>query len=934
MPFFRRVLSLCAALTLLSSAPAFAAKQTSAFFPEPLVARARENAAKYPWAAAIRDDIVKAAEPWLKMSDNELWSLQFGHTITRTWMVWSNGHCPACKEGVPMYNWKVDALGQPWKMRCPHCKELFPKNDFAKFYKSGLDEHGIFDPKRADRSLLFNVEHPDPADPLHMFGVDDGEGYVEGQKRWRFIGAYLIYGQWKQAIVGGAHKLAEAYVVTGDPQYAHKAAVLLDRAADVYPTFDYKTEGLVYEVPGVAGYVSTWHDACVETRELVLAYDMILPALIRDTELQQFLAAKARDYKLDNPKASIADIRRNIEQRILVDCQTSRAKIQSNYPQTDITIAFAKTALAWPENRDEVNAIIGGIIKQTTAVDGTSGEKGLSGYSAMAIRGLADLLAMYSRMDPAFLPDMCKRAPKLHDAFRFHMNAWCFQRYYPSCGDSGSYCAAVEHLASVPMTTAPSISPSMFTFLRQLYEQTKDERFVQALYHGNGKKLDGLPHDLFAENPEQFQENTRKIIDQFGTRIQSPTVNNQQWCLALLRGGKDENERVLWLDYDSGGQHSHCDGMNLGLFAKGLDLMPDFGYPPVQYGGWGAPRAQWYMRSMAHNTVVVDGQDTRRAAGKTNIWADGKQFHAIQAACPEMIGGGRYERTAAMVDVSDRDMYVIDLFRVTGGSEHYKFFRSHFGTLTATGVPEQSATVLPNVPHMRNWKGGPASSSWSADWKIDDQLQLLSRPADLHVRYTDLTTSSEAYTGETWVSVCLHGFTSNQEAWVPHLMTRRKAAQAPLSSTFVSIVEPYEAKSNISSMQRLPLVSADGTPSGEMNVALEVTLNDGRRDLFVSSDRPAVASQPGETVLVQKESGLTFDGGICLVRRDAAGAPVGLALGNARSVRIGNLAVRLKADAGYVELAIEKGTVQMLAGDPVQIEELTVDGKPAAVRAK
>ncbi len=102
-----------------------------------------------------------------------------------------------------MYEWIADALGQPWKMRCPHCRELFPKNDFLKFYRSGLNEQNVFDPKRADRFLLFNLEHPDPADPLHKFGVDDGEGYVEGGKRWRFIGAYLIYGQWKQAIVAG-----------------------------------------------------------------------------------------------------------------------------------------------------------------------------------------------------------------------------------------------------------------------------------------------------------------------------------------------------------------------------------------------------------------------------------------------------------------------------------------------------------------------------------------------------------------------------------------------------------------------------------------------------------------------------------------------------------------------------------------------------------
>jgi hypothetical protein len=916
-------------------AQAQAAKETSAFYPEALVARARENAAKQPSAAAIRDEIVKAAKPWIGMTDDQLWSLQFGHTITRSWMVWSNGHCPACKEGVPMYSWIIRAFEQPWKVRCPHCRELFPKNDFSKFHNSGLDEHGIFDPKRADRSLLFNADHPDPADPLHKFGVDDGEGYVEGDKRWRFIGAYLIYGQWKQAIVGGGRKLAEAYVVTGDAKYAHKAGVLLDRVADVYPTFDYKTEGLVYEVAGVAGYVSTWHDACVETRELVLTYDMILPALSQDAGLVKFLAAKARQYNLDNPKSSFADIRRNIEERILIDCVKNRVKIRSNYPQTDITIAFAKTALAWPDNRDEVGAIIAEVINRTTAVDGTSGEKGMSGYSAMAIRGLADLLAMYARMDAEFLPDMFKQAPRLHDAFRFHMNAWCFQRYYPSCGDAGSYCAPVDDYVSVPTTSNASLSPSMYTFLRQLYEHTGDHRFIQALYHNNVGKLDGLPYDLFDADPVAFQQQVKQVIDRVGTRIQLPSVNNQQWRLALLRSGKDANERVLWLDYDSGGQHSHADGMNLGLFARGLDLMPDFGYPPVQYGGWGAPRAQWYVSSMAHNTVVVDGGNTQPAGGKTLLWADGKDFHAIQASCPEMIGGGRYERTAVMIDTSDRDAYVVDVFRVAGGTDHSKFLRSHFGTLTTEGVPETPASLFAAVPHMRNWRGGSARSGWSVEWKVEDRLGLLPQPPDLHVRYTDLTADAEAYTGETWVSVCKYGFSANDESWVPHVVSRRQAAQAPLVSTFVSVLEDYAGKSKIASLQRLPLESTDGKMRADGDVAVELILIDGRRDLFVSRNlEPGqVASQPADPGLVEPRSGLRFDGQTCLVRCSAAGVPSLLCLGRTRSTQIGALSIQLKNSPEYVEILLENEQAMLVRGHPGDIQTLTIDGNKLEMSA-
>ena len=79
---------------------------------------------------------VAEAAPWLALSDDQLWYAMFGPTITRSWMVWSDGFCPSCKKPVKMYAWEIDAFKNPWKVQCPHCGELFPKNDFHKFSDS------------------------------------------------------------------------------------------------------------------------------------------------------------------------------------------------------------------------------------------------------------------------------------------------------------------------------------------------------------------------------------------------------------------------------------------------------------------------------------------------------------------------------------------------------------------------------------------------------------------------------------------------------------------------------------------------------------------------------------------------------------------------------------------------------------------------------
>jgi len=909
------------------------AKEYAVFYPPNLVEKARTNVAKVPWAAEQRDRIVEAAQPWMKLSDDDLWSLMFGHTITRSWMVWSNGFCPSCKHSVPMYTWEMAALERPWKVRCPHCKEQFPKNDFHKFYLSGLDEHGVFDPKRADRSLLFNADHPDPSDPLHKFGVDDGEGYVEGENRWRFIGAYLIYGQWKQAVLGGINKLAAAYVVTGDTAYAHKAGVLLDRVADLYPTFDFAKEGLVYEVPGVAGYVSTWHDACEETRELVLAYDAVFEGLRDDAELVTFLSRKAKEFKLDNPKASTEDIRRNIEDRILRDALENRGKIHSNYPRTEIAVATTMAVLGWPGNREEVYAVLDPMLEKASAVDGVTGEKGLAGYTSFTIQGVATVLEQFSRLDPGFLKDMLDRHPRLHDMYRFHIDTWCFQQYYPVVGDSTAYARKSERYVGVGLSKSPGVGPSMYTFLWKLYEITGDAAFVQVLFHENGGSVKDLPYDLFADAPRALQRKVQDVIAREGATIQIGSVNKRQWHLAILRSGRGPDSRALWLEYDSGGGHGHLNGMNLGLFAKGLDLMPDFGYPPVQYGGWGSPRARWYTLTAAHNTVAVDVGNTRGGspppAGETTLWADGERFRAIRASGPDLIEGKRYERTAALVDISDRDSYVVDIFRVIGGTDHAKFFHSHFGTVTTQGLSLSPGEDYGKDLQMRDFRCDPAPQpGWSADWKVDDRYGYLPPGKEVRLRYTDLTTGAQACTCEGWVTASM--FNETKEVWIPRLMVRRQAKEAPLASTFVSVIEPYEKSSNIAAIRRLPLTSPDGAACPDADVAIEITLADGRNDLIIAAD---AEDRPGnDKSLVQKDWNVRLDGELCLIRLDKDGKPQRIALCGRRAVTAGDLSLKLQKVGEFIEIAFDKGRARVEAGNPEDVAEITLGGKPLKAR--
>ena len=135
----------------------------------------------------------------------------------------------------------------------------------------------------------------------------------------------------------------------------------------------------------------------------------------------------------------------------------SPKKIYSNYPQPDITVSIIKTVLGGNGSREEVRAIFDRVLDQASAVDGVTGEKGMSGYSAYAIQGMARWLAQYSQTDPEFLREMLRRHPRLHDMFRFHIDVWCLQKYYPLIGDTGAFARPVDRYAGVAVVKNPAL---------------------------------------------------------------------------------------------------------------------------------------------------------------------------------------------------------------------------------------------------------------------------------------------------------------------------------------------------------------------------------------------------------------------------------------------------------------------------------------------
>jgi hypothetical protein len=918
-------------------------KRQSVFFPKETTDVLQANLKRNPAAQAQARACLEAAQVWLEKSDDELWSAMFGATLRRSWMVWSNGFCPSCRKDVPMYGWKIDGLRQPWKAACPHCHEMFPKNDFARFYRSGLDVHGVFAPERADRTLLFNAEHPGADDPLRSFGVDDGTGYHDGVHRWHFVSAYLIYGQWKQVIMSGIRTLAMSYVLTGEPRYAHKAVILLDRVADLYPSFDFLTQGISYEkadpIVG-AGMVTVWHDACRETMELALAYDMIFPALAEDRAAVDFLATKAATYLLANPKKSMADIQRNIEDGILRHALRQPEKIFSNFPNTDTTLLINQAVLDWPRNRPALLDALQTTLARATAVDGLSGEKGLGAYSTFAPRSMANVLALFDRLAPDLLATLVERVPSVKQLFLFHVDTWLGESYYPKIGDAGAFGvkdlmyagAAFSRFAFDPaLGGIPFVSD--FTLFGKLYEITGDPTYVKLLYRANQRSVTDLPYDLLHQDSPAFQAMVTRVIEQKGAALHPVSVNKSEWGLAILRSGSGDRERGVWLDYDIGGNHGRGDGMNVGLYAHGLELLSGFGYPPVQFGGWHSPRANWYKMTAAHNTVVVDGKNQladfgqpetdplslqleprkKQVLGKITAWADGQHTQWVRAAGTALVQTSElktYERSLVLIDISPADSYVLDIFRVTGGQEHTRFLHGYFGAASATGLNLAPVADFGHNVQMRNFRGGPAAPGWHLDWKAEDRYGYLPAGQTVHLRTTDLTRGAHASLAESWLMYPEKGV--SQEAWVPSLLIRRTApTTAPLQSTFVAVLEPYAGETKLGEITRLDLQMPSGAVADDSHIAVRVKHADGKMDLIMAA--PATNSAHASK-LVQPDWAVTTDSSLCLLRRDAAGHIEYLFMSGGTVLQCGGFQVEPDASAGLFEAEIKNGKLVVLRG--------------------
>lgn len=925
-------------------------KERSTYYTPEKVAAARRNIATYGWAATIRDGAVALASPYLALTDEQLWGLVTPQRLPRGYAVNQALGSPVTGRAIYTfgnYPWRAAPLTRPWKLEDPSSGYLFPTNDFGAYYRSGIDERGLFDPARADRGLLVNTLYPEKGP---AWGVDDGFGWVDprGQK-WTFIAYYNHWWLWYAggAIATGIRACRDAFIYTGDLRYAHAGLILLDRAADLYPAMD------LAPYPVSAGFLnshggtgkgkvvgSIWETGLA--RDLVAAYDAFFPAVAAgdDAGVLPFLSAQAARYGLANPKRTPADLRRNIEEGILrqIFPAVQSARIRGNFGMHQSTLALAAVTLDDPgASREWLDWVFqtGGLVRDpdwrltggdvlATLVDDVDrdgfGNEAAPGYNTLwvgQLRGVADILRGYDRYPAADLYTNVK-FKRLFDGWPALVLAGA---YTPTIGDSGK-------------AGNPGVVGNPLDYVKA-FEEYGDPLYAQFAHFRNGGTMDRLYSGIFSADPGGTMAKIQATIEEHGP-LAPGSANLTGYGFAALRDGAAAVARDLWVYYGRNTGHGHKDALNLGMHAFGIDLLPDLGYP--EFADQNAKRFEWNANTIAHNTVVVDATpQAPHWVGTPRDFAVGTGAQVVDIAAPRVYPQtSLYRRTTALMKVDDTNSYAVDFFRVKGGSEHHYSFHAAAGPAIAEGlnlVAQPTGTYAgPDVamPDLRaRPRPGASGFDWldqvardlqpagqfSVDWAIRDTWNVRDPDPDLHLRLTMLGALDDV--------ALANGYPPSNKPGNPQSLRYLVAHRAGenLESQFVAVIEPYEGARYIAAIAPATLELDGEAVAGPDAAALRVTLVNGRVDYIVSALRPDVQYRVDRKFAFKGRFG---------VYSELAGEPVyallsaGTLLGSPDKplVRAVRGAVTGKVADFTRDLRLENRLVVRVGGPPVDPREL------------
>ena len=844
------------------------AKAEATYYTAERVTTARKNIEEHDWAKNLFNRVLEGDEIryyigpqygpanfYAECDDEFMWMLQPTTQIGRVLPPESIANCPVHGTAVrsinPFCPYRIDPINNPYKIQCMMGGEWYPSNDYA----AGDMTSGEF--------------------------PDDGNGCLHNGQYYYFLREYahMVYGS---TVIPALRSLSQAYQITGDPRYGRSGSILLARLASEYPNHNDRKDRLYFAKYGgrspkyawkTGGMITDliWETFCLEGA--VYAYDGLYAHMDQDESMLAFLRNKGL------PVNTGGDLQAYIEKYILRAGMVGllNGDIRGNEGHHQAAAMACALVLddydgehpnslhlvrdAFHGSGRSAHMLINGLAR-----DGGGHES--PGYNRIKLdfirvaRGMEEIRKRKPNLFPRDeYPDLfgSDQARRLFDYF---IDITILDTFLPSIGDVGGIGAVSRH------------QPQFYSYLREeniyAFNRYGDPRHARAttspettahFQRGDNVKRTVSQGELFEPYPDE--ETMHSALADPASQIRRESRILDGYGLSVLESGDGAHRRAVMLNYTSLIGHRQCDNLTLEFYARGLDLLPDLGYPASWDYRW-----QWDANSLSHNTVTVDEtQPVHDIGGQARLFASVGGVHVISAShnpyptgryvpsSPDAPETDLYERTTVMVDVGQEEFYIVDLFAVNGGEQHDQSWHGLLEDVIHPPldwqVQEGGTLAGPQVAQFGKWKdrwdrdredfpsfltdiqsatlGEPAAWAWPTGLPEGDQLNL-------HIVPVGGPLSLITGRGRSPVRA---------EDWsLDYVIARRKVTDGA-SSFFLTILDGFQGSAVVKNVRlikedpiRIEITREDGVDLIDLHVPTTPSTDTSHRPLGIRVQSP------------------------------------------------------------------------------------------------
>ncbi len=753
-----------------------------------------ENRALHPGEHPVYEPVVDAkllsekVERVMAMTDGELEKMMPQSTPS------IRIRCPNCTTGRQndQLTWDVNSPGQ---LRCRYCKMTF-------------DAYSQIPHERYPADKVLKVRNP--------LGIDEDYRYYESPRGIRFFFECRANYHKKIYFTESALDLAKLYHATGDVRFAHKAAVILARFAEVYRCWlvhgsddwlgintvffhDRKPPYSATDSPQAGIWADYWFWDEIPV-ELVLSYDLIY----QSGEMEKLSQEKGKNVNglIETFFRATVDFCHLFESDL--------AGVRNAHGEYARGLLVLGRVIQEPAYVHEACEIFQRVIEKGFFREGIWNEGTVSYHQSVvrSLRAIVNLAKGYS--DPPGYR---------HPASGGRFDNLDLEKECPRF-------AQIEHGERplvAPMRTHVHDTGGWWWYLPARPPVQRDAVFETHL-------LSGMGHCILGRG-----------LGEEGWQV------HLHWCYAHLG-------------------HWHADSLNTILFAKGREMVCDLGYSGARSMTWRT------YPTVLHNTVVVDRQDqspSDKGFFREGMWVETKTSHfqgnlhdaehfgnlllydprhdkvqVVEAEGPAFYryrGVKTYRRLLATIALSENDFYVVDIFRVKGGGSHD--WALH-GDADTEQLAVSNLTLQPRDGTLFEFdkiRGEEDDSSYREIREI--RVCRTNEPWWVDFRYVEESEIGlrTIMSGNPGTEVVFGRAFSMRRALekdaeagkytMPIVLARRLGKN--LSSAFAAVHEPYRGRPAIDELQRLEF-----HPSGEFAVALAVRIGDRIDYILSTNDEP------------------------------------------------------------------------------------------------